>query len=102
MINSNFIPHISISAKLIIQKIQELNTTKLPIVIMGDFNMLLDHESIQFLNQYFYDSKSVADISFGPKGTFNGFHFDEPVTKRIDYIFISKIEVKKYVVLSDN
>ena len=36
------------------------------------------------------------------EGTFNGFHFDEPVTRRIDYIFISKIEVNKYAVLSDN
>ncbi len=40
---------------------------------------------------------------FGPSGTFNGFQFHEPVTRRIDYIFVNpKIKVNKYAVLSDN
>jgi len=38
--------------------------------------------------------KDGRDISktmpFGPIGTFNGFKHDEPVTRFIDYIFISK------------
>jgi endonuclease/exonuclease/phosphatase family metal-dependent hydrolase len=42
-------------------------------------------------------------MTFGPEGTYNGFHFDEPVTARIDYIFVSSnIKVKKYAVLSDS
>jgi endonuclease/exonuclease/phosphatase family metal-dependent hydrolase len=42
---------------------------------------------------------------FGPSGTFNGFNHNEPLTKWIDYIFISKnekIKVKKFAVLSDS
>ena len=52
------------------------------------------------------DSKLISQSTpFGPEGTFNGFKHDEPVTKRIDYIFISKnggFDVLKYAVLSDS
>ena len=46
-----------------------------------------------------------AEKPFGPSGTFNGFRHDEPVTKLIDYIFMSPslvLSVKKYAVLSDS
>ena len=42
---------------------------------------------------------------FGPSGSFNGFKFNEPVTRLIDYIFVDnskRIRVKKYAVLSDS
>lgn len=52
------------------------------------------------------DCRDVSEESpFGPTGTFNGFKHNEPVTKLIDYIFISKgkkLMAKKYAVLSDS
>tara|TARA_R110002033_G_scaffold7247_4_gene26942 strand:- start:1604 stop:2428 length:825 start_codon:yes stop_codon:yes gene_type:complete len=91
------------SALLIDKKIKEINTKKYPVVLSGDFNMEDTHESIQFLSKSLKDSKEVSELTFGPVGTFNGFHFDKPVTRRIDYLFVSKnVEVKKYAVLSDS
>jgi len=91
------------SSKLIIQKINSLNTKKYPVVLMGDFNLEANSESIQYILNYLHDSKSLATNTLGPSGTFNGFKFHEPVTRRIDYIFMSpEIKVNKYAVLSDS
>ena len=90
------------SATLIINKIKELNQENYPVILTGDFNMESDHESITYIKENLEDSKEKAKLTFGPEGTYNGFHFDRPVTRRIDYIFISKLDVKKYTVLSDN
>lgn len=91
------------SALLIIEKIKELNKDQLPVVLTGDFNMEPEHESIQLIKKMLLDSKEMAQVAFGPEGTFNGFHFNEPVTRRIDFIFVSEnIRVNKYAVLSDN
>ena len=91
------------SAVLIDKKIKEINTKKYPVVLSGDFNMEDTHESIQFLTKSLKDSKEVAKLTFGPIGTFNGFNFDKPVTRRIDFIFVSQnVGVNKYAVLSDS
>jgi len=92
------------SAVLIIQKIKEINTEMYPVILMGDFNMQENHESIQYIAKYLKDSKYVSKLGpFGPSGTFNGFIFNEPVTERIDFIFIGpEIKVEKYAVLSDS
>ncbi|NIK90609.1 endonuclease/exonuclease/phosphatase family protein [Mangrovimonas sp. CR14] len=91
------------SALLIIGKIQELNKERLPVILTGDFNMEPEHESIQYILRTLKDSKTISNLDFGPTGTFNGFHFNEPVTRRIDFIFVSEnIQVNKYAVLSDN
>nr|WP_243472641.1 endonuclease/exonuclease/phosphatase family protein [Winogradskyella sp. MH6] len=91
------------SAVLILDKIKSLNIENHPVFLTGDFNMEPDHESIDYITQTLKDSKAISEIDFGPEGTFNGFHFDQPVTRRIDYIFVSEdVEVNKYAVLSDN
>ena len=91
------------SAVLIMKKIEEINTRSYPVILMGDFNMEENHESIQFITKTLTDSKEKAQLVFGPEGTFNGFKFQEPVTRRIDFIFTSSlVEVKKYAVLSDS
>lgn len=92
------------SAELIIAKIKEINKEMYPVILMGDFNMEENHESIQFISKYLKDSKYVSNLEpFGPSGTFNDFNFKEPVTKRIDFIFLSPgIEVQKHAVLSDS
>ena len=92
------------SAKLIFEKITELNTQDYPVVLSGDFNLMPDTKSIQYLSEQMIDTKGAADLVFGPEGTYNGFNFSEPVTRRIDYVFLSKngFHVKKYAVLSDS
>ena len=91
------------SAVLIVEKIKEINTENLPVILSGDFNMEDTHESIQIIEQELKDSKDIAKLVFGPNGTFNNFEFDKPVTIRIDFIFVSpKITVNKYAVLSDS
>ena len=108
MFNTHF-DHVGVEARknsalLIIKKIQEINTEKLPVILTGDFNMEEDHESIQFIKQHLQDSKAISKSPpFGPEGTFNNFEFEKPVTRRIDFIFVSsEITVSKYAVLSDN
>lgn len=107
MFNTHF-DHVGVearknSATLIIQKIRDINADDLPVILSGDFNMEDSHKSIQFIEQHLQDSKAIAKLVFGPIGTFNNFEFDKPVTRRIDYIFVSDgIAVDKYAVLSDS
>ena len=93
------------SAELIVEKINEFNTSNLPVMLMGDLNLTPEAKPIQLLSKVLNDSKSVSkNKPFGPIGTFNGFNFNKPVTDRIDYIFTSKnnISVKKHAILSDS
>jgi endonuclease/exonuclease/phosphatase family metal-dependent hydrolase len=70
---------------------------------MGDFNLEPEQEGIELILKSLKDAKEVTKIDFGPSGTFNGYNFEKPVTRRIDYIFVNdKVEVKKYAVLSDS
>lgn len=92
------------SARLIWKMIHDLNSEDLPVVLMGDLNLEPDTSGIRFLSEKLNDSKTIAELDFGPEGTFNGYNFIAPVTRRIDYVFTSKgdISVKKYAVLSDS
>ena len=92
------------SSRLITSKIQELNTEGLPVILTGDFNLEPETKEIAFLSKKFHDSKTSSNLTFGPEGTFNGYHFMKPVTQRIDYIFTSKgdFDILKYAVLSDS
>ncbi len=93
------------SMQLILKKIADLNTENHPVIIMGDFNVEPDSELLIGLKQKMDDSKDIAKVVFGPGGTFNGFKYNEPVNRRIDYIMISKaskIKVDKYAVLSSS
>src|SRR5690606_34107843 len=86
------------SVNLILKKISELNKDDHPVILMGDLNLEPSHESIQLLADAMKDSKDIAQLVFGPKGTFNGYDFDKPVTRRIDYIFTTgkNLDVLKY------
>ncbi|MFZ0491474.1 MAG: endonuclease/exonuclease/phosphatase family protein [Salegentibacter sp.] len=93
------------SAKLIWKKIQELNSEDLPAILSGDFNLEPDTESIRYLSEKMDDSKAISEgVVFGPEGTFNGYEFDKPVTRRIDYIFLSHEDFKvlKFGVISSS
>jgi endonuclease/exonuclease/phosphatase family metal-dependent hydrolase len=94
------------SIALILSKISTLNTQNYPVFFMGDFNSEPTAECIISLKNTMFDSKDLSiEKPFGPSGTFNGFKHNEPVTKCIDYIFLSKenpFTVLKYAVLSDS
>ena len=91
------------SALLILKKAAEINRDNLPVIIMGDFNLEQDSQGVQNILKQFDDSHLTAKTSFGPTGTFNGFHFDKPVTRRIDFVFTSKnLEALKSGILSDS
>ncbi|MDP3353469.1 MAG: endonuclease/exonuclease/phosphatase family protein [Flavobacteriaceae bacterium] len=92
--------------QLILSKIAAINTKNYPVIFMGDFNSEPITERIINLKKEMNDCRDVSEEKpFGPTGTFNGFTHNEPVTKLIDYIFVSKnnkIKVKKYAILSDS
>ena len=93
------------SAQLIIKEITKLNNQKFPVILMGDLNSAPESEQVKYLSEVMNDAKLISkENPFGPFGTFNGFHFDQPVSRRIDYIFTSKgnIKVSKFAVLSDS
>jgi len=92
--------------QLILSRITTLNKKSYPVIFMGDFNSEPNTERILGLKKIMDDCRDVSiEKPFGPAGTFNGFKHNEPVTRLIDYIFISKsriLKVKKYAVLSDS
>ena len=91
--------------QLILKKMAVLNTDGFPVIIMGDFNVEPTSELIANLKQTMSDSRDQAKIVFGSNGTFNGFKFKELVSRRIDYILLSKsskISVEKYGVLTSS
>ncbi len=93
------------SINLILKKIEGINTEHFPVILMGDLNLEPGHPGIQFLSEKMEDTHTMAgDKAFGPAGTFNGFKFNEPVTRRIDYIFTSgdDFQLLKYGILSDS
>ncbi|MEO9513110.1 MAG: endonuclease/exonuclease/phosphatase family protein [Flavobacteriaceae bacterium] len=93
------------SAKLILNKIEALNNNDLPVILMGDFNLEENASGIKFILKELADTHALAGKnSHGPIGTFNGFHFAKPVTRRIDYIFVDKAKLKvlKNGILSDS
>lgn len=93
------------SASLILQKIKEKNPGSEPVIVMGDLNSEPGEEPVTVLNSALYDTRAVSEEPFfGPQGTFNGFRFHEPVTRRIDYIFLSgkNLIVRQHAVLSDS
>lgn len=75
------------SAKLILEKIKQVNRNNFPFVLTGDFNLEDDSEAIKLLTAQLNDSRNVAEQISGPVATYNGFE-SAPATKRIDYIFV--------------
>lgn len=94
------------SVDIILNKIKEINIENHPLIFMGDLNAQPESKPISKLRSELNDTKEISiEIPFGPVGTFNNFNHNEPVIKRIDYIFVSKnkkIIVNKFAVLSDS
>lgn len=104
--NTHF-DHIGILAReksvaLIVSKIKEYNTENLPVVLMGDLNLIPEETPIQYLKQELNDGQLITRKPFyGPTGTFNGFDQDRILTNRIDYIFVENFKVLEYIHIDD-
>ena len=82
------------SSKLILDQINKLNGFSEPTVVMGDFNDLPNSLTIKTLNKKLDDAMKINLVDhIGPIGTFNGFNVSDPIEKRIDYIFVKKMEI---------
>lgn len=93
------------SAKLIIKKIQELNTKNYPVIVTGDFNSRPDDEPSQYMTANMQNSRSISQLVYGNADTWNGFKFKEKPDGCIDYIFVSnnkKIMVSKFATITDS
>lgn len=93
------------SAKLIIKKIQEVNTKNYPVILSGDFNGRPNEAPVQFITGVMHNSRSISKQVYGPADTWNGFHFKKKLDGCIDYIFVSmgkKISVTKFATLTDS
>ena len=90
------------SAKLILEKIKELNTKNLPVVLTGDFNLHDHSQPIKLLSAQLTDTYyNSINKPYGPKGTFTGFDISKEPEDRIDYIFVERFKVKSYRVIDD-
>lgn len=90
------------SAELIVSKINEMNTERLPVILMGDLNLTPDEAPIQFLRNALSDGQAASTRAFyGPTGTFNGFQQDKILSDRIDYIFVHDFKVNSYMHIDD-
>ena len=88
------------SADLILKKIEILNTQGDPVIFMGDLNLTPETAPIVKISGLLSDAQRVADSTYGPVGTFNGFTND-PVVNRIDYIFVKGVTVRKHEHIDD-
>lgn len=89
--------------ELILSRIAE-SARGLPVIFTGDMNARPDSVPIILARAQL---KDAADCSItertGPKGTFNGFRFNEPHKATIDYIFVSaEIKVLTHATLDDS
>ena len=76
------------SASLLLKKIQMLNTTKEPVLLMGDLNASNDSKVVDILGKKLTDTMKDAKMKHkGPIGTFNNFLNNQKIIKRIDYVF---------------
>ncbi|MDX2247704.1 MAG: endonuclease/exonuclease/phosphatase family protein [Bacteroidia bacterium] len=97
------------SARLIMDKIAELNPENLPVILTGDFNLTPTDSPYSILTQDNPD-KNLKDSYFeslslhhGPASTWSGFVFPGEGDRRIDYIFTrNRVVVLKHATLSDS
>jgi endonuclease/exonuclease/phosphatase family metal-dependent hydrolase len=91
------------SADLMLRKIAEITHGE-PAICVGDFNSTPDTVQIQTMAKAMRDAFQASTAPpYGPVGTFNGFHWNEAATERIDYIFVDRhFDVRNYAVLTDS
>jgi endonuclease/exonuclease/phosphatase family metal-dependent hydrolase len=94
------------SSKLVIRKIKEINKENLPVVFIGDFNVMPDNPAYRTVldNPDLNDSRLISKTpSIGNQGTFNGYNWEKLPEGIIDHIFVSpNITVHRHGILTDN
>lgn len=92
------------SALLLVDSLRAVNTPQTGVVLMGDLNSEEQQAPIVAIRSLLQDALEASQQPpFGPRGTFNGFKFHEPVRLRIDYIFTSRgMAVERFATLSDS
>ncbi|MDG1571565.1 endonuclease/exonuclease/phosphatase family protein [Robiginitalea sp. M366] len=91
------------SVALLLERMAAVQTQGYPVVLTGDLNLEPDSDPILLLSGKMQDAHAAAaDRAYGLPGTFNGFDCESPVTRRIDYIFVSPgdFEVVRHGILS--
>jgi endonuclease/exonuclease/phosphatase family metal-dependent hydrolase len=91
MLNTHF-DHIGLLAKanaahLILEKINTMNTSSLPVVVTGDFNLEPYEEPIKIMQSALEDVQKELASTARNYGTYNGFDTRSSGERRIDYIF---------------
>ncbi|AYO58514.1 endonuclease/exonuclease/phosphatase [Chryseobacterium sp. 6424] len=90
------------SARLVLQKIQALNTKNHPVILTGDFNLTDDTPPIKLLSENLKDTyRHCAKPPYGPSGTFTAFNTQKPAKERIDYIFTKGFGCKSHRIIND-
>ena len=90
------------SSELILARINDLNNFSEPIILMGDFNSLPNSRPVHTILKELKDSYNISlNKPKGPKGTYNGFNEDQPIEKRIDYIYVKNIDVHSHEHIDD-
>lgn len=87
------------AAKLILQKIEELNKENDPVILMGDFNALADEKPIKIIKTQLRDALEISQEPYlGVLGTFNDFG-KQKEEKRIDYFFVKGLKVQSFNII---
>jgi endonuclease/exonuclease/phosphatase family metal-dependent hydrolase len=93
------------SAALILQKIKELNTKNLPIILLGDFNAKPTDEPYTIIAQQLTDVRSKAVFTHGNNDTWNAFQFAKKPNGVIDHIFTNAhplLHIQQFATLTDS
>lgn len=93
------------SAKLINQKIKELNKSNYPVIVTGDFNSKPEEEPAQYMQSQMQNCRTISKLVYGQADTWNGFQFNQKPEGCIDYIFVSHykyLNVSKFATLTDS
>ena len=93
------------SAKLILQKIKELNVKNDPVILLGDFNLRPSEEPIQKIASEMNNARENSKMVYGNIDTWNAFKFKEKPNGGIDYIFVNKhqkLVVEKFATITDS
>ncbi len=93
------------SARLIRTRVQQIAGTQ-PVLITGDWNAEPGAEPYRTMvaDSVFRDAYHHANAGhYGAEGTFNAFRFDQPPSRRIDYVFVSHHwKVRSHAILTDS